>query len=224
MFPTRALICGLLAIVALGCSNKITLKLSRALLVLFLFVCGCSMTNAPQSPSHLDQDDIDAMISKLEFFEWTPWSNIDKETLIEGLTYIYNQAVSSNDSRMQRIVIHAMGETGLIEFTPILISALNSEPFSACWALSNMPTPIAVKQLIGQLNKEDERTRKGAIWGLEDFPYYLRFPGTATKALAALYNRLTVEEDEFLLEQIQVAIDVISQLRTYSPLPCLPYR
>ena len=196
-----------------GTRTAIILKIQSLVFILLWLLI-------PSNASAVDQHIIDSLLIKLNFFEETSWETFefDDQTLIEALEYIYAVALQGDDFPLQRKTLHAMGMTGLVEFTPTLINALNSEPFSACWALGKMPTEQAVDALISMLPNAVQRTRKAAIWALWDFPYYLDFPGTSSAALDALYARLEIEEDAFLLEQIQAAIYAIEQLPNEPPI------
>ena len=199
---------------------SLTLVLATAALVAGL---GCSGSR----PRPVDQSTIQLLMQLLYRFEDNTWTDtgIDRLTLVEGLKEIYETAVATSDSELRIRVIYAMGDSGLIEFYPVLLSAIEFSPFLVCLTLCSMPTDDAVPAVIPYLNDDSETTRSGAIWALGGFPYYAEYPHAGEEALTALYNRLEMEPEDWLRDEIADAIATIeSQLALncppgYSPTP-----
>lgn len=177
---------------------------------------------APIAAKAVEQETIDRMINYLSWIEgWDGWNQgvFDDSTLIEGLSLIYDQTISVSEGlssagqtgedegySLHQSVILAMGQTGLVEFTPTLMESLEDEPVYACMALKNMPSEDAINALIGMLEHENMHVRDMAVYGLGKFPYYSLFEEEKAAVLTALAERLDKEEEDWVLEDIDAAI------------------
>jgi hypothetical protein len=165
----------------------------------------------PIAARAVDQETIDRFIFLLQQPEGNPWGDgtFDDAVLLEGLGAIYAQAVADEDDVMLRRVIWAMGETGLVDFVPSIVESLDPEPVVACYALGKIASEDGVNALIGMLDNEDMQVRDAAVWGLGNVPYQTDMEQAREDALAALNARIPLEEEAWVLEDINAAITFI---------------
>jgi hypothetical protein len=196
--------------------SKIHSLISVFVAAAFLTGFGCSGNG---QSGMVDHNTINQLMQLLNRFEDNTWDDlgIDKMDLISGLTEIYDMAASKSDSDLQLKVLFAMGDSGIVEFYPILLSAIDFEPFLVCMALCNMPTGDAIPVVIPYLNDDIIRIRRGAIWALEGFPFYSEFPHARERALLALCDRLELEQVDWLRDEIKGAIAKIESQRNSEP-------
>jgi HEAT repeat protein len=159
----------------------------------------------------VDQGTVDQMISLLRQPDWNRWSEgiFDDNTLIEGLTAVYTQAIDGDDEQLRAMAIWAMGETALTEFVPKIIEDLELDPFIACYALGKIPSEDGIHALIGMLDHEDMFVRDSAVWGLGSAPYTDSMEEAREDALNALKDRLHEEKEDWIVVNIQAAITLI---------------
>ncbi len=127
-----------------------------------------------------------------------------------ALEIIYAQAVADGNNILAELALNTMGHTGLIEFMPTLVNAVNLYPFSTCYALRNMRSDYAVYILIEELDNPDLFVRDVCVGSLEEFPYFGEFTYAQERTLAALEWRLGVEPEAWIREDI---IDAIISIR-----------
>jgi len=165
----------------------------------------------PIAANAVNQETIDQYIFLLQQPEFEDWNDgtFDDQDLLEGLDIIYQQAVQDGDDIMVRRVIYAMGQTGLVGFVPNLTEALETEPTVACYALGKIASNDSVYALIGMLDNEDMQVRDAAVWGLGSMPYIDSMEDAKDDAVEALNGRLDVEEENWILEDIQAAVVLI---------------
>jgi HEAT repeat protein len=165
----------------------------------------------PFAANAVSQETIDQYIFLLQQPEFDDWGDgtFDDQDLLDGLDIIYQQAVQDEDDIMVRRVIYAMGETGLVGFIPDITEALETEPVVACYALGKIASDDSVYALIGMLDNEDMQVRDAAVWGLGNMPYTDSMEDAKDDAVEALDGRLDVEEEDWILEDIQAAVVLI---------------
>ena len=165
----------------------------------------------PIAVKAVSQDTIDRFIFLLNQPEWNRWGEgvFGDADLLDGLESIYYQAVSDNDSTLQRKVIWAMGETGIVQFAPTVASAMSTEPVSVCYALGKLPSEESVDSLIGILDNDDVQVRDAAVFGLGSMNYSSDLIPARDLAVQALNDRLSIEKESWVLDDIQAAITLI---------------
>ncbi len=165
----------------------------------------------PFAARAITQEKIDNLIFLLNQPGWDKWGEgvFDETTLYEGFTTIYQQAVDDGDDALLRKVMWAMGETTMGAFEAELIASIDDEPIVACYALGKIPSEAGVYALIGKLDDEDMHIRDAAAWGLGSMPYDTSLVDARDDALAALQAHLEAEEEDWVREDIQAAIDMI---------------
>ncbi len=165
----------------------------------------------PLAAGAVSQDTVDKFIFLLRQPDWTQWDDgvFDDATLEEGLNAIYSQAVNGSDDILARQAVWAMGETGLVPFVPAIIEILDDEPVVACFALGKISSEDCVEALIGVLGHEDMQVRHASVWGLGSMLYASGMDDARNDALEALGARLDLEEEDWVLEEVQAAITFI---------------
>ena len=79
---------------------------------------------------------------------------------------------------------------------------------NACVALGNVGTPGDAPALAGALRDTAALVRGHAAWGLAELS--TRFPDLIADAIAELENALAVEQDEYVREEITLALQQLS--------------
>ena len=162
----------------------------------------------PLTARAINQDTLDRFEFLLMQPEWDMWGDglFDDNSLIEGLGIIFTNAENEGDDAMVRRAVWAMGETGLVAFAPTIIGSLESEPVSACFALGKIPSTDGVYALIDMLDNDDMQVRDAAVWGLGNVPYNSGMSDERMDAIVALNERLLLEEEDWVLEDVEAAI------------------
>lgn len=151
-------------------------------------------------------------IENLKFLLMQPgpiyWADmdIDDAVLIEGFTEIHAAAVIDDTEGLRAQVLWAMGETGFIDFVPILIDELETNQSTACYALGKISSDDGVEALIPMLDNEDMFVREAAIWALGSIPYTISMDESKELAKSSLETRLEAEEEDWLIDMINAAI------------------
>ena len=136
------------------------------------------------------------------------WSDmeIDDATLIEGFNQIYTTAVQNGTDDIRASVIYAMGETGLVDFVPVIVGELENDPSTACYSLGKIPSDDGAQALIPILDNEDMFVREAAIWALGSIPYTESMDESKGLAKTALQNHLESETEAWLVDLTNAAI------------------
>lgn len=177
----------------------------------FLLMVLIAVLLAPVAAKAVSQETIDQFVFLLQQPEWDKWDEgvFDDATLTEGLDAVYDKAVADADDILYRRVIWAMGETALPAFVPTLVDSLEDEPLVACFALGKISSEDGVNALIGMLDNDDIQVRDAAAWGLGNMLYTDEMKEVRDDAVSALKARLDVEEEDWIVEDIQAAITFI---------------
>jgi len=177
----------------------------------FLIMVLIAVLLAPVAAKAVSQETIDQFVFLLQQPEWDKWDEgvFDDATLTEGLDAVYDKAVADADDILYRRVIWAMGETALPAFVPTLVDSLEDEPLVACFALGKISSEDGVNALIGMLDNDDIQVRDAAAWGLGNMLYTDEMKEVRDDAVSALKARLDVEEEDWIVEDIQAAITFI---------------
>ncbi|MCX6645689.1 MAG: HEAT repeat domain-containing protein [bacterium] len=165
----------------------------------------------PTAAFAIDSQTLDNLIFLLSQPEPVAWndSSFDDATLIEGFTTIYELSLDNDTPSQLHSVIWAMGETGLEAFVPILIGELENEPTLACYALGKISCDDSVDALIPMLENEDRFVREAAVWGLGNITYGENLEEAKSAALDKLNERLTAEDEAWIVDMIGAAIELI---------------
>jgi hypothetical protein len=131
---------------------------------------------------------------------------IDEATLIEGFNQIYATAVQNRTDDIRASVIYAMGETGFVDFVPVIVGELENDPSTASYALGKIPSVDGVQALIPILDNEDMFVREAAIWALGSIPYTESMDESKEQAKTALENHLETETEAWLVDFTDAAI------------------
>jgi HEAT repeat protein len=165
----------------------------------------------PSAAFAIDSQTLDNLAFLLTQPEPVNWSDsaFDDATLIEGFTAIYESSLDNDTPSQLHSVIWAMGETGLEAFVPILKGELENEPVLASYALGKISCEDSVNALIPMLSNDDKFVREAAVWGLGNIAYGDNLEEEKVAVLDALNERLTEEDEAWIIEMISSAIDLI---------------
>ena len=156
-----------------------------------------------REPPQVDQEIVDRILDKILCFEgYICELDFPPDEIWGGLEEVYAQSVADGEHVAAKVALYVMGQAGMIEFLPTLVSALDVYPSTACGSLSFMPSDYAVYAVIPYLDSEDRMLREDAANSLGRFRYYSQFPGARYYALAALEDRLCIEKEEWLHSEI----------------------
>ncbi len=179
-----------------------------SILVGIMLLTACTGTSSPTTPTSLvDPETKDMMKFYMRQSMWDAWyETFDEQTLVLGLMEIHSDAVYESDDYYRSIALCVMGDTGLLEFVPILIDDIDLFPIEVSHALSNIQSNEGIQAVIGKLDSADSITRDSAASALGRYPYYADSPGNRNGALYALRGRLAFETESWVLETVERAI------------------
>lgn len=188
------------------------------ILVALVFMgCGSSSPTVPAWPPDqpvrlqapdADQDTVDwitFLLMQPFQFDWNP-DDFGYDNLWGSLESILASALDDGNNVLAESAIHAMGESGMIEFLPTIVDALAYAPVSAGYALRNMESEYAVFILIEKLDNPEIFVRAAAVGSIGQWKWYDSYPVARENAVNALSFRLGVEPVTWVREDIINAI------------------
>jgi hypothetical protein len=165
-----------------------------------------------QQPPDVDPEIVESIRSLLWYCgsDWN-YSVFDHDTLWGGLDALYREGISTDNYHLATVALNVMGRSGIVEFTPAILSALEFYPFDACLALGGMPGEYAVYALIQYLDHPYVSVRLAVVLGLKNWNFYREHPIAYGQVQYYLRWRLAAEPDEFVREQIEEALVTIQE-------------